>query len=156
MARKIETGNVSPKEVGRKISSKSFKGGRLYYSDTKIVQDKKTGEVRRITDSGSFNIFGAVLLILILSALIGFLTGSPESKTFRGFLEMLQNVPDISSDLTNLWSLPIFNVAFPSWLSWLDSFVDFFGGLYVVASYIVVGLGQALLYIVYFLQWLFV
>lgn len=30
MARKIETGDVSPKEVGRKTSSKSFKGGRLY------------------------------------------------------------------------------------------------------------------------------
>lgn len=117
---------------------------------------KRIASEKKAENDSSFSIFRLVLIILLVSAVVAFLTGNPETKTFRGFLEMLQNVPDITSRLSDFWSLPIFSLDLPYWLSWLDGIFDFLGGLYVVLAYVVVGLGQALWYIVYFLRWLFV
>ena len=98
-----------------------------------------------------FKVFALVMSVLIAVACISILTGG-EPKTFLSFLEMLHNVPSITTD----WlSLTNFVVDLPSWLDWLEPFANIIADLFKLLSFFVVGIIQALTFILYMLTWAF-
>lgn len=132
MARKFSEGDTNYK----------FDRGRLSWES----QDK--------TKSGSVNLFGIILVILLacsVMAILGSTDGEP--KTFYFFLQMMQDVPSL--DVSWLTELVQYSISLPDWLSFLNPVIDFLTGLASAGIFLITGILQALTFIVYILGWIF-
>lgn len=149
MARKIETGNVHTMSPTRTVT---WNKGRKTVVKSYTQVNRKTGEVRRITDTSSLNILGIVLLVLLFASIAAILTGSNEPKTFGGFLEMLTTIPEVSIPWN---SIDIVGLTLPDWLSWAQPILAFFQSLVTVGAFFVNGVWQAIQISFWIIQWLF-
>ena len=149
MSRKIETGNVHSMAPTRTVT---WNKGRRTVVKTYTQINRKTGERQRVTDTSSLNILGIVLLVLLFASVAAILTGSNDTKTFGGFLEMLTTIPEVSIP----WdSIDIVGLALPDWLSWAHPILDFFQSLVTVGAFFVNGIWQAIQIAFWVIQWLF-
>lgn len=99
------------------------------------------------------SVFGFVFLLILTVAVIRVLTGHAP-VTFTGFLERLQNAPSVPLDWLSVLQFNL-GSSWPDWIAWLGSFIDFFMDCFRVALFVSVSVLNALVFLLYFLQWLF-
>ena len=150
MARKIQKGNIKPKDFKKELSTTTYKGGRITTTKSRVKTNKKTGEVYRVSSTSSVNVLSLVFLILMITMVFGFLT-SKEPKTFYGLLQMLEATPAIPLDFLNWTALSlgdwgVFNVFRDLLMFGID--------IINVCAFLCTGLAQLLLYILYVFGWI--
>lgn len=98
------------------------------------------------------------IFILCVSVLRSVFVAPDDYFTFGQFLHFLQNVPDITSDVTkavsNMVSYSVIGEV-PSWLNWIDYLIKPFLTVLSFFVYIAAGLGQVLVFVTYFVRFFF-
>lgn len=98
------------------------------------------------------------IFILCVSVLRSVFVSSEDYFTFANFLNFLQNVPDITSDVSkavsNMVSYSVIGEV-PSWLSWMDYLIKPFLTVLSFFVYVAAGLGQVLVFVTYFVRFFF-
>lgn len=136
--------NKSSEKVKPYRLSKEFKAQK---AQKKAVLKGVAGVPDNVID-----IFKFVVLILLISMLFSVLIGT-EQKTFFGFLETLQNAPQLSREVA-LWTPPTLG----NWgvFDWLRKFlVEDLGGLLQIVTFVGASLVDVLMLCLYFLRWFF-
>lgn len=98
------------------------------------------------------------IFILCVSVLRSVFVSSEDYFTFANFLNFLQNVPDITSDVSKAVSnMVTFSVVgeVPSWLNWMDFLIKPFLSVLSFFVYIATGFGQVLVFVTYFVRFFF-
>lgn len=98
------------------------------------------------------------IFILCVSVLRSVFVAPDDYFTFGQFLNFLQNVPDITSDVSKAVSnMVTYSVIgeVPSWLNWMDYLIKPFLLVLSVFVYVCVGLGQVLVFVTYFVRFFF-
>lgn len=98
------------------------------------------------------------IFILCVSVLRSVFVSSEDYFTFANFLNFLQNVPDITSDVSKAVSnMVTYSVIgeVPSWLNWMDYLIKPFLTVLSFFVYIATGLGQVLVFVTYFVRFFF-
>lgn len=109
--------------------------------------------------SSAPSIFRYVLIfILCVSVLRSVFVAPNDYFTFGQFLNFLQNVPDITSDVSkavsNMVSYSVIGEV-PSWLNWMDYLIKPFLTVLSFFVYVAAGLGQVLVFVTYFVRFFF-
>lgn len=98
------------------------------------------------------------IFILCVSVLRSVFVSSEDYFTFANFLNFLQGVPDITSDVSravsNMVSYSVIGEV-PSWLNWMDYLIKPFLTVLSFSVYVATGLGQVLVFITYFVRFIF-
>lgn len=98
------------------------------------------------------------IFILCVSVLRSVFVAPDDYFTFGQFLNFLQNVPDITSDVSkavsNMVSYSVIGEV-PSWLNWIDYLIKPFLTVLSFLVYIAAGLGQVLVFVTYFVRFFF-
>lgn len=98
------------------------------------------------------------IFILCVSVLRSVFVSPDDYFTFANFLNFLQNVPDITSDVSkavsNMVSYSVIGEV-PSWLSWMDYLIKPFLTVLSFFVYVAAGLGQVLVFVTYFVRFFF-
>lgn len=98
------------------------------------------------------------IFILCVSVLRSVFVSSEDYFTFANFLNFLQNVPDITSDVSrsvsNMVSYSVIGEV-PSWLNWMDYLIKPFLTVLSFSVYVATGLGQVLVFVTYFVRFIF-
>lgn len=98
------------------------------------------------------------IFILCVSVLRSVFVSSEDYFTFGNFLNFLQNVPDITSDVSravsNMVSYSVIGEV-PSWLNWMDYLIKPFLTVLSFFVYVATGLGQVLVFVTYFVRFFF-
>ena len=98
------------------------------------------------------------IFILCVSVLRSVFVAPDDYFTFGQFLNFLQNVPDITSDVSkavsNMISYSVIGEV-PSWLNWMDYLIKPFLTVLSFFVYIAAGLGQVLVFVTYFVRFFF-
>lgn len=106
-----------------------------------------------------FSIFRYVLIfVLCVSVLRSVFVAPDDYFTFGQFLNFLQNVPDITSDVSkSVSNMVTYSVIgdVPSWLNWIDYLIKPFLTVLSFFVYIAAGLGQVLVFVTYFVRFFF-
>lgn len=98
------------------------------------------------------------IFILCVSVLRSVFVAPDDYFTFGQFLNFLQNVPDITSDVSKAVSnMVTYSVIgeVPSWLNWMDYLIKPFLTVLSFFVYIAAGLGQVLVFVTYFVRFFF-
>ena len=106
-----------------------------------------------------FSIFRYILIfVLCVSVLRSVFVAPDDYFTFGQFLNFLQNVPDITSDVSkavsNMVSYSVIGEV-PSWLNWMDYLIKPFLTVLSFFVYIAAGLGQVVVFVTYFVRFFF-
>ena len=109
--------------------------------------------------NSSSSIFRYIFIfILCVSVLRSVFVAPDDYFTFGHFLNFLQNVPDITSDVSkavsNMVSYSVIGEV-PSWLSWMDYLIKPFLTVLSFFVYVAAGLGQVLVFLTYFVRFFF-
>ena len=114
---------------------------------------------RRFYMRSSSSIFRYVFIfILCVSVLRSVFVAPDDYFTFGQFLNFLQNVPDVTSDVSKAVSnMVTYSVIgeVPSWLNWMDYLIKPFLTVLSLFVYIAAGLGQVLVFVTYFVRFFF-
>ena len=106
-----------------------------------------------------FSIFRYILIfVLCVSVLRSVFVAPDDYFTFGQFLNFLQDVPDITSDVSKAVSnMVTYSVVgeVPSWLNWMDYLIKPFLTVLSFFVYIAAGLGQVLVFVTYFVRFFF-
>ena len=107
----------------------------------------------------STSVFRYIFIFILCVSVLRSVFVSPEDYfTFGNFLNFLQNVPDITSDVSkavsNMVSYSVIGEV-PSWLNWMDYLIKPFLSVLSFFIYIVAGLGQVLVFVTYFVRFFF-
>lgn len=106
-----------------------------------------------------FSIFRYILIFVLCVSVLRSVFVSPDDYfTFGQFLNFLQNVPDITSDVSKAVSnMVTYSVIgeVPSWLNWMDYLIKPFLTVLSFFVYIAAGLGQVLVFVTYFVRFFF-
>lgn len=98
------------------------------------------------------------IFILCVSVLRSVFVAPDDYFTFGQFLSFLQNVPDITSDVSkavsNMVSYSVIGEV-PSWLNWMDYLIKPFLTVLSFFVYVAAGLGQVLVFVTYFVRFFF-
>lgn len=108
---------------------------------------------REINNVQSWGILKVLLLLLVLAMFISFVTGSVEIKTFRGFLQMLQNCPQF--DFTSIFSFLEFDLGDWGAFDFIANFIEWQGDILRFLVWFCQVAVNALSFAFYFLKWLF-
>ena len=107
----------------------------------------------------SSSIFRYILIfVLCVSVLRSVFVAPDDYFTFGQFLNFLQNVPDVTSDVSKAVSnMVTYSVIgeVPSWLNWMDYLIKPFLTVLSLFVYIAAGLGQVLVFVTYFVRFFF-
>ncbi len=107
----------------------------------------------------SSSIFRYVLIFVLCVSVLRSVFVSPDDYfTFGQFLNFLQNVPDVTSDVSKAVSnMVTYSVIgeVPSWLNWMDYLIKPFLTVLSLFVYIAAGLGQVLVFVTYFVRFFF-
>ena len=99
-----------------------------------------------------------LIFVLCVSVLRSVFVAPDDYFTFGHFLSFLQNVPDITSDVSkavsNMVSYSVIGEV-PSCLNWMDYLIKPFLTVLSFFVYIVAGLGQVLVFVTYFVRFFF-
>lgn len=99
-----------------------------------------------------------LIFVLCVSVLRSVFVAPDDYFTFGQFLNFLQNVPDITSDVSKAVSnMVTYSVVgeVPSWLNWMDYLIKPFLTVLSFFVYIAAGLGQVLVFVTYFVRFFF-
>ena len=99
-----------------------------------------------------------LVFILCVSVLRSVFVSPDDYFTFGQFLTFLQNVPDVTSDVSKAVSnMVTYSVIgeVPSWLNWMDYLIKPFLTVLSLFVYIAAGLGQVLVFVTYFVRFFF-
>lgn len=114
---------------------------------------------RRFYMRSSSSVLRYVLIfVLCVSVLRSVFVAPDDYFTFGQFLNFLQNVPDITSDVSRAVSnMVTYSVIgeVPSWLNWMDYLIKPFLTVLSFFVYVVAGLGQVLVFVTYFVRFFF-
>lgn len=107
----------------------------------------------------SLSVFRYIFIFILCVSVLRSVFVSPEDYfTFGNFLNFLQNVPDITSNVSkavsNMVSYSVIGEV-PSWLYWMDYLIKPFLTVLSFFVYIVAGLGQVLVFVTYFVRFFF-
>lgn len=98
------------------------------------------------------------IFVLCVSVLRSVFVAPDDYFTFGQFLNFLQNVPDITSDVSkavsNMVSYSVIGEV-PSWLNWMDYLIKPFLTVLSFFVYVAAGLGQVLVFVTYFVRFFF-
>ena len=107
----------------------------------------------------SSSVFRYVLIFVLCVSVLRSVFVSPDDYfTFGQFLSFLQNVPDVTSDVSRAVSnMVTYSVIgeVPSWLNWMDYLIKPFLTVLSLFVYIAAGLGQVLVFVTYFVRFFF-
>lgn len=100
------------------------------------------------------SIFKVVLLILCVSLVVSFIKSGNviSALSFESLLDFLTDVPTVNWNWLDMKTVVL---DLPSWLDWLDNVVNFFAQIIEFFGFILAGLWQAVNFIIYFLDYLF-
>ncbi len=108
--------------------------------------------------SGSSILRYVLIFVLCVSVLRSVFVAPDDYFTFGQFLSFLQNVPDITSDVSkavsNMVSYSVIGEV-PSWLNWMDYLIKPFLTVLSFFVYVAAGLGQVLVFVTYFVRFFF-
>lgn len=132
-------------------------------ADIERMQEVSRNNVRRANGRfymrSGFSIFRYILIfVLCVSVLRSVFVAPDDYFTFGQFLNFLQNVPDITSDVSKAVSnMVTYSVVgeVPSWLNWMDYLIKPFLTVLSFFVYIAAGLGQVLVFVTYFVRFFF-
>ena len=151
MARKVTTGNTNsnyiPSKPGKVKLSKtvSWKRGKRS-SKTTYVNVDKHGSVSHIEKSGTFNLFGFIVLVLVGIFLVRFLAGvSTNDITFMSFLDFLTTVPQI--DISAFLDYTMESLTAPDWLGFLGTIWNFLVDALNIVAFLAIGLVNAITFV---------
>ena len=107
----------------------------------------------------SSSIFRYIFIFILCVSVLRSVFVSPEDYfSFGNFLNFLQNVPDITSDVSkavsNMVSYSVIGEV-PSWLNWMDYLIKPFLSVLSFFVYVAAGLGQVLVFVTYFVRFFF-
>lgn len=98
------------------------------------------------------------IFVLCVSVLRSVFVSSEDYFTFANLLNFLQGVPDVTADVSkavsNMVSYSVLGEV-PSWLSWMDYLIKPFLTVLSFFVYVATGLGQALVFVTYFVRFFF-
>lgn len=118
----------------------------------------KRANMRSYMRSSSSILRYVLIFVLCVSVLRSVFVSPDDYFTFGQFLNFLQNVPDITSDVSkavsNMVSYSVIGEV-PSWLNWMDYFIKPFLTVLSFFVYIAAGLGQVLVFATYFVRFFF-
>lgn len=143
--------------------TKRGKNSTDYHTITKIKDKGRITTIRSINNpklgtstssSMSFNLFGFVFaLFLVIVVARAFSTGFfDDLLSFSSFLQFLQSVPIIEMPF-DFFSKVV--LSFPPFLGWLAPFYEVFLNLISLLGFLVNGIIQVIIFIVWFLGWVF-
>ena len=109
--------------------------------------------------NSSSSIFRYIFIfILCVSVLRSVFVAPDDYFTFGQLLSFLQNVPDVTADVSkavsNMVSYSVIGEV-PSWLNWMDYFIKPFLSVFSLFVYLAAGLGQVLVFVTYFVRFFF-
>ena len=109
--------------------------------------------------NSSSSIFRYIFIFILCVSVLRSVFVSPDDYfTFGQFLNFLQNVPDITSDVSkavsNMVSYSVIGEV-PSWLNWMDYLIKPFLTVLSFFVYVAAGLGQVLVFGTYFVLFFF-
>ena len=109
--------------------------------------------------NSSSSIFRYIFIfILCVSVLRSVFVAPDDYFTFGQLLSFLQNVPDVTADVSkavsNMVSYSVIGEV-PSWLNWLDYLIKPFLSVLSLFVYLAAGLGQVLVFVTYFVRFFF-
>lgn len=98
------------------------------------------------------------IFILCVSVLRSVFVAPDDYFTFGQLLSFLQNVPDVTADVSkavsNMVSYSVIGEV-PSWLNWMDYLIKPFLSVLSLFVYVAAGLGQVLVFVTYFVRFFF-
>ena len=109
--------------------------------------------------NSSSSIFRYIFIfILCVSVLRSVFVAPDDYFTFGQLLSFLQNVPDVTADVSkavsNMVSYSVIGEV-PSWLNWMDYLIKPFLSVLSLFVYLAAGLGQVLVFVTYFVRFFF-
>lgn len=118
----------------------------------------KRANMRSYMRSSSSILRYVLIFVLCVSVLRSVFVSPDDYFTFGQFLNFLQNVPDITSDVSkavsNMFTYSVVGEV-PSWLNWMDYLIKPFLSVLSFFVYIAAGLGQVLVFVTYFVRFFF-
>ena len=139
------------------------KNNAVVQAEIERVREVSRNNVRRANGRfymrSGFSIFRYILIFVLCVSVLRSVFVSPDDYfTFGQFLNFLQNVPDITSDVSKAVSnMVTYSVIgeVPSWLNWMDYLIKPFLTVLSFFVYIAAGLGQVLVFVTYFVRFFF-
>lgn len=98
---------------------------------------------------GASALLSGILMFLLLTALIRVITNQ-DIPTFASFLEMITNVPDVTTNFNVFEQLTV-----KTNLGYLDEYINILSSVVSVIWYLIGGIVQILLYVTYIVGWIF-
>ncbi len=130
------------------------KRGRVSWKTTRTRTNKADNSTYSTSSEHSVNIFGIVVLILLVYSLICVLIKQDDTPyMFTSFLDFLQTVPQFSLDWVQSFTSEA--VALPDWLSWMSGIVEFFQMLIALVGFCLTALLNVVTFVLWLLRWLF-
>ena len=118
----------------------------------------RRANMRLYMRSGSSVLRYILIFVLCVSVLRSVFVAPDDYFTFGQFLNFLQNVPDVTSDVSkavsNMVSYSVIGEV-PSWLNWMDYLIKPFLSVLSLFVYLAAGLGQVLVFVTYFVRFFF-
>lgn len=118
----------------------------------------KRANMRFYMRSSSSILRYVLIFVLCVSVLRSVFVSPDDYFTFGRFLNFLQNVPDLTSDVSksvsNMVSYSVIGEV-PSWLNWMDYLIKPFLTVFSFFVYVAAGLGQVLVFVTYFVRFFF-
>ena len=118
----------------------------------------KRANMRSYMRSSSSILRYVLIFVLCVSVLRSVFVSPDDYFTFGQFLNFLQNVPDVTADVSKAVSnMVTYSVIgeVPSWLNWMDYLIKPFLTVLSLFVYIAAGLGQVLVFVTYFVRFFF-
>lgn len=109
--------------------------------------------------NSSSSIFRYIFVFILCVSVLRSVFVSPDDYfTFGQLLSFLQNVPDVTADVSkavsNMVSYSVIGEV-PSWLNWMDYLIKPFLSVLSLFVYLAAGLGQVLVFVTYFVRFFF-
>ena len=118
----------------------------------------RRANMRLYMRSGSSVLRYIFIFVLCVSVLRSVFVSPDDYFTFGQLLSFLQNVPDVTADVTkavsNMVSYSVIGEV-PSWLNWMDYLIKPFLTVLSLFVYVAAGLGQVLVFVTYFVRFFF-
>ena len=118
----------------------------------------RRANMRSYMRSGSSVLRYILIFVLCVSVLRSVFVSPDDYFTFGQLLSFLQNVPDVTADVSkavsNMVSYSVIGEV-PSWLNWMDYLIKPFLTVLSFFVYIAAGLGQVLVFVTYFVRFFF-
>ena len=118
----------------------------------------RRANMRLYMRSGSTVLRYVLIFVLCVSVLRSVFVSPDDYFTFGQLLSFLQNVPDVTADVSkavsNMVSYSVIGEV-PSWLNWMDYLIKPFLSVLSLFVYLAAGLGQVLVFVTYFVRFFF-